>query len=263
MRINRLGLLNSLFTVLNDNSPDDSSAVLAKYFLENYKHLSELNIFDVAAECFVSRSSVRRFCKSLGYGSFLDLKNEFREYDDKMALSIKHYGREEYRIKLTSEINEMIEELDYRMDTEEIDMIIKTFHDARYVIMLTSDASTSIIKVFQQAMALYGKIIYLISDSYEDHSMLQEASEKDCIVAISVTGVFATAVCPYLKDNPAYKMLFTGNRDAHLYDSYDKVYHLSKHDVSDERSFMYSKYGVDYAFDIILAAYVNAYKDES
>lgn len=261
MRINRLSLLNSLFNVLNDNTPEDSSAVLARYFLENYRNLSKLNIFDVAAECYVSRSSVRRFCKSLGYGSFLDLKNEFTEYDDKMALSIKHYAREDYRSMLTSEINEMIKELDYRMDTEEVDDIIKRFHDAQNVIILTSDTSTSVIKNFQQSMALYGKIIYLVSDSYEDHSMLCEASEKDCIVSISVTGVFASAIAPYLKDRTSFKMLFTGNRSEKLHDGYDKVYHLSKRDVSDESSFMYGKYGIDYVFDIILASYVNAYRE--
>ncbi len=261
MRINRLGLLNSLFTVLNDNSPDDSSAVLARYFLENYNHLSELNIFDVAAECYVSRSSVRRFCKSLGYGSFLDLKNEFTEYDDKMSQSIKHYGREEYRSKLTLEINEMIEELDYRMDTEEINSIIKVLHDSRYVVILTSDASTSVIKNFQQAMALYGKIIYLVSDSYEDHSMISEANEKDCLITLSVTGVFANAIYPFIKDSKAHKTLYTGNRNPKLNEGYDKVYHLSKRDVTGESSFMYGKYGIDYVFDIILSAYVNAYKE--
>lgn len=134
MRINRLSLLYSLFSVLNNNSPEDSNYALAKYFLENYHRLSTLNIFDVASDCFVSRSSVRRFCQSIGYDNFLDLKTEFHEYDDQYNHYMAHMDRENYRETLSKEINDMIQELNHRMNHEEVDKIIDRIYKSRYVV---------------------------------------------------------------------------------------------------------------------------------
>lgn len=261
MRINRLSLLNSLFSVLNDNSPEDSNAMLARYFLQNYRNLASLNIFDVAADCYVSRSSVRRFCKALGYENFVDLKNEFIEYDDKMTQSMAHFHRSDYRIQLTSEINAMIEELDRRMNNEQTMRIAERIHDSRFVVFLTSDTSTSVIKMFQQAMVLQGKIIYLVSDTYTEQTMLTQLDERDYVITVSVTGVFAKAIAPYVRDMRATKHLVTANRDQKLHDGYDKVYHLSATDKSEEGSLVYGKYGINYMFDVILATYINRYAD--
>lgn len=74
MKINRLSLLNSLFNVLNENNQGDPYLILAEYFLEHYHELSRLNIYDVAADCFVSRSSIRRFCQAIGYENSSRLK---------------------------------------------------------------------------------------------------------------------------------------------------------------------------------------------
>ena len=74
MKINRLSLLNSLFNVLNENNQGDPYFILAEYFLEHYHELSRLNIYDVAADCFVSRSSIRRFCQAMGMRTSSRLK---------------------------------------------------------------------------------------------------------------------------------------------------------------------------------------------
>lgn len=97
MKINRLSLLNSLFNVLNENNQGDPYFILAEYFLEHYHELSRLNIYDVAADCFVSRSSIRRFCQAIGYENFVAFKDEFAQYDDQRASFQKHAGRENYR----------------------------------------------------------------------------------------------------------------------------------------------------------------------
>lgn len=138
MKINRLSLLNSLFNVLNENNQGDPYFILAEYFLEHYHELSRLNIYDVAADCFVSRSSIRRFCQAIGYENFVAFKDEFAQYDDQRASFQKHAGRENYRETLTQEINAMIAELDQRMNTAEVERLAERIHDAREVVFLTS-----------------------------------------------------------------------------------------------------------------------------
>jgi DNA-binding MurR/RpiR family transcriptional regulator len=260
MRINRLSLLNSLFSVLNDHSPEDSNTVLALYFLENYRHLADLNIFDVAAECYVSRSSVRRFCQSIGYENFIDLKTEFLKYDDQMAHYMEHFERVNYRESLTKEINAMISEMDQRMNNQETEKIADRIYNSRFVVFLTSETSTSVIKNFQQAMVLHGKIIYLISDSYTENSLISKLDQRDYLITISATGVFAKACEEYISHVKAYKTLVTVNRDESLKKGYDRVYHLSAEDKSQDGNLVYGKYGLNYMFDVVYATYVNKYE---
>ena len=75
--INKLGFLNSLIEIVNNNMEEDAAtSVLARYFLVNFNRLPELNIYDVAENCFVTRSSVRRFCQSLGFDNYKELKKQ-------------------------------------------------------------------------------------------------------------------------------------------------------------------------------------------
>jgi len=258
MRINRMSLLNSLFSVINENNEEDSNYILAHYFLEHYHKLSELNIYDVAADCFVSRSSVRRFCQSIGYENFLDLKTEFREYDDQYAFYMYHANRDNYRERLTDEINSMIKELNQRMNTEETNKIAERIHKSRYMVFLTSDASTSIIREFQQSMIFHGKIIHSISNTYTDNTLITKLDERDYIMTISATGTFADASKDFISQCSAYKALVTVNRDPGFQDWYDKVYHLSVNDLSEGKS-VYGKYGINYMFDVIYSVYVKKY----
>lgn len=259
MKINRMGLLYSLFSIVNENNEEDSNYVLARYFLEHYHELPKLNIYDVSADCFVSRSSVRRFCQTIGYDNFLDLKSGFSEYDDQYAYYMAHANIEDYRERLTDAINSMIKELNQRMNTGEIDLIVDRMHESRNVVFLTSDSSTSHIKDFQQAMVFHNKLIHIVSDVYTDNQLIQRLDKRDYLITISSTGTFARASKDYIAHCEAVKVLFTYNRDEEFKKQYDKVYHLSAVDRTKEGRSVYGTYGLNYIFDIIYSAYVRKY----
>lgn len=80
MREGRLNLFMSLLAVYDENDRDDSSYTLARYFLEHFDSLADLNIYDVMDACFVSRSGVRRFCQSIGFDNFSKIKARAGEY---------------------------------------------------------------------------------------------------------------------------------------------------------------------------------------
>lgn len=259
MKINRLSLLNSLFNVLNENNQGDPYFTLAQYFLEHYQELSTLNIYDVAADCFVSRSSIRRFCQSIGYDNFVSFKNEFVQYDDQSTNYEKHYNRDNYREALTNEINIMIEELNRRMNTEEIEHIIERIHSSHQVVFLTSNIGASAVIQFQQEMILQNKLVRLISDMYENTDFVKGLQEDDYLITISGSGVFAHASKEYLKNIKAYKVLFTLNRNKEFEEYYDKIYYLSAVDRTTEGTSVYFRYGMQYTLDILYNTYLRKY----
>lgn len=261
MKINRLSLLNSLFNVLNENNQGDPYFILAEYFLEHYHELSRLNIYDVAADCFVSRASIRRFCQSIGYENFVAFKDEFVQYDDQQESYQKHAGRENYREMLMQEINAMIAELNQRMNTIEVERLVQRIHDARQVVFLTSSVGAMSVTQFQYSMIFQNKVLRIVSDMYENIDFVKRLQKQDLLLVISGSGLFAAASRDYLKGNEAYKVLFTLNRSHDFDDIYDRIYHLSAVDRSQEAKSVYFTYGTIYVLDILYSVYVRKYGD--
>lgn len=75
--IRHFNLMSSLLSVLNTTEYDATNSVLARYFLEHFDQLDQLNVYDVADACYTSRSGIRRFCQSIGLDNFSDLKCHF------------------------------------------------------------------------------------------------------------------------------------------------------------------------------------------
>ena len=79
--INRFGLLNALLNIINNFDEEDSKVIIAKYFLKNIDRIEEINIYNAADECFVARSSIRRFAKYIGFNNFRNLKQDHETYN--------------------------------------------------------------------------------------------------------------------------------------------------------------------------------------
>ncbi|GAB6110219.1 hypothetical protein JCM19376_41750 [Fusibacter bizertensis] len=259
MNTNRIALLHTLFSIINENNLEDSNYILAKYFLDYYHHLSQLSIYEIAEDCYVSRASVRRFCQSIGYKNFIDLKNEFSKYDDQQGYYQKHASQENYREKLTEEINNMIKELDKRMDTDEIEKIVDKIYASKSTVFLTSDSSNGAIRDFQKAMIFNDKLVYIVSELYSDNLLLGQLSEDDFLITVSNTGYFALEVKEIVKACRAYSVLITVNRNPCFKDWFDKIYYLSGRDRSTEGGNVYGKYGISYMLDVFYSEYTRKY----
>ena len=261
MRINRLSLLNSLFSVINENNQGDSYFVLAHYFLSHYRDLDNLNIYEVADECFVSRASVRRFCQYIGYDNFKDLKSDTYSFEEEFKDDVNYFHRLDFREYLTASIHSMLEELNNRMDNEGVDRFVERLHNSRNIVFITSNTTTARIRDFQHEMIICNKVVRLVSDMYTDNELLESLDEKDSLITVSSSGRLAYAAKDIIKNSKAYKFLVTVNRDTTFQEYYDRVFHLSADDLSMEKS-VYGKYGIDYMFDVVYSTYIQKYDSE-
>lgn len=258
MILKRLDLIYNLLLTINQKQSNDPNYILTQYFLEHFTELSQLNIHEVAADCYVSRSTVRRFCQQIGYENFKDLKEEFREFKYQYTYFTKLAKRDNFREYLTSELDAMLKELNERMNTEEIDKIAQRIHDSKNVVFLSSYSSVLFLVEFQRPLVLSGKLVKIMTDTNMDVDFLNSLEPDDFIVMVSATGNFATTNKDILKNVKAYKTLITTARKSEIELEYDKVYHLSANDYSDVKS-VYSKYGMEYFFDILYSTYLRKY----
>lgn len=123
----RFNLLTSLLSILNHENEKSTSFLLAKYFLDNFHRLKTLSIYKVSAECFVSRSSIQRFVKQIGYDRFTSLKNSVRKiaiHQESFILYTDHADFENY---MTTGINEMTADISHIFKQSKIHRLIEKF----------------------------------------------------------------------------------------------------------------------------------------
>jgi len=257
--IRELGLIDRLFSIVNDETNrDDPDAVLAGYFLSNYTKLDSLNVWDIADACFVSRSSVRRFCQRVGYENYRQLKNDMRGYNHSYEYFMKAATQDNYTENFTKELIAMALELQQRCTPEEMGKIAERIHDSNKVLFLTSYSSLSCVHEFQRPLVLSGKVVALKSDIRADDEYLRSMTEDDYLIVVSAMGKYARVVEPMLTDCKAYKAIITASRSSDFTAPYDRVYHLSKNDYDGVKSWM-GKYGMSYFFDVLYSEYVRRY----
>lgn len=261
MKIDHLSLLTSLFAIINENNQEDSFFILANYFLDNYSKLAELNIYEVADECYVSRSSVRRFCQFIGYDNFKNLKDIAGHFNEEYEYYLIPYDIPDYRENLKFQIDNMFKEMDQWLDSKKIGEMVDLIHASRHVVFLASDTMTSRLKDFQRSLLLYGKKIRLISDMFMDSKLMNVLDERDCLITISPSGEFAYAARNFVKESQANKILITVSRNTSFSKYYDNIYYLCGQDYT-RKSSVYAKYGIDCLMDLVFSSYIKKYKND-
>lgn len=123
--------MTALLAVMNESEPKDPYYVLAQYFLYHFDQLRDLNIYDVADACYVSRSGIRRFCQSIGFDNFSDLKAEADEWKRQCNYFIGYSVRPDYKEHLSGSIGEMMEEINRIATPAVLDKLAESIHASR------------------------------------------------------------------------------------------------------------------------------------
>lgn len=255
--LNRYGVLNSLISILNEGEEDSSDAVIAKYLLQNFNHLQNLNIYDMADECFVSRATIRRFAQRLGFDNFKILKNQFESFHDTYSFYRSGIYDNTENNTISEQILKMVNECDSFFTDEKIAGIVNDIKKANTIVFLTSDIYSRQSSEFQKAMILNDKMVRIISKKYENSELLHSLKSTDLLLVISVSGFFVNVILPYIKDNQAKTILLTTVHDLKYYDYFDEVWYLSKSAKTNNRS-VYTVFATQYCLEKIFDAYMKS-----
>lgn len=259
---NRLNFVYKLNHIVNENEIGTVEYELAKFFLDNFKNVTSWNIYQIAEEKHVSRASIRRFAKQLGYENFLDMKKNAETFDDGINEFQLFYGYENFLEKLQANIIALMEEFSVRFNTQEVNRLIRVINNNQEVMILCSSNITGSVKTFQQRMVIFGKRITLLT-SKEDLLTTIKTKKNPLIIVFSISGLFVSSILTELKNIEAQMVLFTNNRNPIYNQIFDKIYHLSSQNHEKEiNELLYYTYGIDFVLDLILNGYLLKYKKE-
>lgn len=83
-----------LINAEHNSDLDGAAWELAQYLLLHYNEIDRMKTRDLAAQCHISFSTVRRFCQSLGFDNFSDLrKARMNNPENQYEIALDNFGR--------------------------------------------------------------------------------------------------------------------------------------------------------------------------
>lgn len=194
-------LRHALYAVLNASEPDSSDYRIANYLIENIYKKEHFGIQDVADACFVSKSSVSRFCRRIGYADFLA-----------MSQSIKYVQMRTYK------------RFDEYLDLP-VDAMAGAYLDQmnRCIEQVRAYATTDILT----ELASLGKHVSSFIMMSQQEDFILDSGKEAMVIIISSGGRYFqdfSRYFDYQSKNRPYLVLITNNQRLKKCVPYDKVY---------------------------------------
>lgn len=260
--IRHFSLMNSLLAVVNQSPHDSQDNVLARYFLEHFDRLAQLNVYDVAEECYTSRSGIRRFCQSIGLENFSDLKSYTWEWSRHRRLFSRYADHENYREYLMDALARMDRTINDAVPEETLDSLASFIHDAHRAVILTSDFSSGAVRQFQQSMLYLHKMVDIVTDSTGDITQLAALGAHDALIVISEHGNYARAVQSVFAGSKIPRVLITVDADADIEDAFTFAVRLSPEPQAAGRT-VFAQYGITYLLDLLYNRYYTTHGEHA
>ncbi len=239
------------------NNLDSIFSAIAYYLLLNFNKIGSMSTATLASACFTSPSTVRRFCNSIGYSSFTDLrvaKSGNLEDQKQMALFNMHNGRFAAKY-MQSHINEDIYAAARSIDRAMLDRLAGNILSKQNLLLVAIRPYALWLKEFQSQMLFIEKPTYIIDDLENYENLFESILESCSCIVVSPTAGIAGAIASRVGSLACEKTLIIlkeYNNDDLLKGSlslYDNVLQLNipPRDISYLE--LYGKYSIGFLFD--------------
>lgn len=221
-------LFYSLIIFLDTVQESDINYNIALFIANNFYRIANMKINEVAKECFVSPSSISRFCRTLGYDNFAHLKQEcysFHSNDKKFNNLIQispslMYEKPQVAAKqYVAKVMSNMEVLSSLLDWHEIDEVLKLIHDSENVAFFGTQFSHSAALHFQTDLLMLEKYTMAYMDLTRQLDCAKDLNEDSVAIIFTVSGNYksiASKVFQYIKKSGCKVVVVTCHDDLDL-----------------------------------------------
>lgn len=257
-------IVSSLLAIINYSRKDDTNYVLANYLLERIDILDKISIYDVIDACYVSRSTIHRFVKNIGFNSFTHMKDNIRYIRIHSQAFINFVSQSPFNEYIMNSMIDMLKDINDTIDPKNLELLVKLMKESHNVVILNADTSCSSAKEFQLEMTSLGKLIKLVTNIPCNTNILSSLTKDDLLITSSASGNYAITTSEEVKAVKAHKFLITLNHAKQFEEYYDSIIFLSNkfHSceyISNGMQNVYTRYGMNYFFDLLFNNYVQKY----
>ena len=252
---------------------ESSHSTIATYLLAHMEDVQDMNIHELAKQCYTSAPSIVRMCKKMGYEGFAQFKLELHKY-----ITMKHVTRQEsyhtayiyhdekttdiIRILTNISVNALRESTHYLDDTL-ITKIVDLLYQAERIDIYGAGQSNFIAKDIQYRFLRSGKNSTAFSETDTMYSQAQWANKKTVSIAVSYSGENENiiAIMQAAKVRGAVTISLTCDKDNTIASFCD--YNLFVHSIENPDGYIAasSRLSMLHIMDIIFSVYASTYEE--
>jgi len=215
-----------LSSTINSEPKDSNNYKIAKFLIENISILEDITLTDLAKQCYVSNSSISRFCRDIGLKDFNALKNQLARFSTERHKAEKKFEFKEFhqsslfKSYLISVIDNLKNIYTPHIE-EEINNLVSDITKYEKIAAFGYLQSENIALNLQYDLQTNGKIIFTCIKFIDQVDYIQHADEKTLLIIFSESGTYFNRVFqrtkPFknLKTKPKIYMI-TSNFDFSL-----------------------------------------------
>lgn len=240
-------LIIILLAVINSEVDGSNNYKIAKYILENIDSLENVSITELAAKCYVSNSSVSRFCRDIGLRNYNELKNQVAKYQiaHESGLHKFQYQGMNSQHPCQSYVDSVIHNLHLLKESicaEDILQLVKDIDAYPHVAAFGYLQSENVALNLQYDLQTNRKIIYTCMQFAQQIEYIQKADQTHFIIIFSDSGTYFKRAFarthPFKNKNTKPKIcLITSHKDivlpyVDMYVRYDSERDYASHPYS-------------------------------
>ena len=260
MDLKSISLMQKLMNFTISNNLDHTTGILANYLLLHYNELGTLPLNQVTADCFVSPSSVRRFCLKLGFDNYSDLvEARLRNPEHQPKIGVTNLLQGAYHpAMLRAEINENLFLCFRSVSAKQLQFLAASVLRSNAIVILCTRPYNFWLREFQNQMIAWGKPVYIWEEPVSYKSLIDQFAEDVCTIVVSPLFYLPSAYVSEMCSIRGKKFLIAHDSVVKdpmypvFYKQYEQIVLL--HFKSEKYEYMeiYGKYSIGYLFDSLL-----------
>lgn len=209
-------LYNRLLIALNEEDPESTYYFIALTMLQHLEELGELSIGQLAELCAVSKSTISKFVRHIGYEDFADFRyaTDFREdkyglgytYDRNVMGYIESRSLDAYLLTVQHDIIATYQSLDW----DAVDRLVRDLAQYQKVAAFGLLFSETAALDLQMKLVYSKKFIVTNLNDLKQDNYIESAGEDTLIIVFSDSGGFLDKY-PQIADF-SYKLAFSKTR---------------------------------------------------
>ncbi len=219
-------LMIILLSTINSEPIDSNNYRIAHYILENIESLEDVSITELSKVCYVSNSSISRFCRDIGLKDYNELKSQIAKYG-----AAREYAKNKFYFKdenpehyMSSYIHAVISELNMlekNLNQKMIHQLVLDLFQYEKVAAFGYTKSQNEALTLQFDLQTSKKIIHTSMRYANQIEYITHANKDNMIIIYSESGTYFQRMFPRknifkdLKNKPKIYMI-TSNKDVNL-----------------------------------------------
>lgn len=188
-------LMIILTSTLNSEPKTSTNYKIAKFIIEHIQELEEISLTELASRCYVSNSSISRFCRDIGLKDFNALKMQVAKFSSEHEYAKEKFNFESfdsnslYNSYILSVIDNLKSLYTSKLE-QDINLLVKDIHKYKKVAAFGYVQSESVALNLQFDLQTNGKIIFTCIKFVDQAEYINNADEDTLIIIFSESGTY-------------------------------------------------------------------------